>query len=385
METTSNKNKEQKLKYFAFISYSSHDTVWGKRLQKKLEGYSLPTTLCSERGWERKPMRPVFFAPTDIQPGGLDEELKSRLRAAKSLIVVCSPHSAQSEWVGKEIEYFYSLGRQNNIHFFIVEGKPHSGDKATECFNPVVDELKIPEILGANIHENIYRWPWLNRERAYVQLITKLLGIEFDAIWQRHKRRLKAKIVAWTLGTVAVIAALCLAWQANQPIDVEFALNELNERNSKLPPLKDAVVILTIENETKTDTISSLKNKGVFVNIPKRFIGKDVQVLLRCKDFLNVDTVMTLQKSMTLPVRRDVSVYGNINFRLWNPYTEKTVSNCLVEIQGQKTVSDSEGLVSLFVPLSLQQPVYRVSAAVPLEDSLLYMPNGADDVILTKE
>lgn len=380
-----NTDKEQKFKYFAFISYSSHDTVWGKRLQKKLEGYSLPTTLCSEHGWKRKPMRPVFFAPTDIQPGGLDEELKSRLRAAKSLIVVCSPHSSQSEWVGKEIEYFYSLGRQNNIHFFIVEGKPHSGDKATECFNSVVDELNIPEILGANIHENIYRWPWLNRERAYVQLITKLLGIEFDAIWQRHKRRLKAKIAAWVLGIVAVLLALTVTWHANQPIDVEFALNELNECNSKLPPLKDAVVILTIENETKTDTISSLKNKGVFVNIPKRFIGKDVQVLLRCKDFLNVDTVMTLQESMTLPIRRDVSVYGNINFRLWNPQKEVAVSNCVVEVQGLKTVSDSEGRVSLVVPLSLQQPVYRVSAAVPLEDSLLYMPNGADDVILTKE
>lgn len=380
-----NTNKEQKFKYFAFISYSSHDTAWGRRLQKKLEGYSLPTTLCSKHGWKRKPMRPVFFAPTDIQPGGLDEELKNRLMAAKNLIVVCSPHSAQSEWVGKEIEYFYSLGRQNNIHFFIVEGRPHSGDEGTECFNPVVDELKIPEILGANIHENIYRWPWLNRERAYVQLITKLLGIEFDAIWQRHKRRLKAKIAVWALGIVAVLLALTVTWHANQPIDVEFALNELNERNSKLPPLKDAVVILTIENETKTDTISSLKNKGVFVNIPKRFIGKDVQVLLRCKDFLNVDTVMTLQESMTLPVRRDISVYGNINFRLWNPQKEVAVSNCVVEVQGLKTVSDSEGRVSLVVPLSLQQPVYRVSAAVSLEDSLLYMPNGADDVILTKE
>lgn len=379
-----NTNKEQKFKYFAFISYSSHDTAWGRRLQKKLEGYSLPTTLCSERGWERKPMRPVFFAPTDIQPGGLDDELKNRLRASKNLIVVCSPHSAQSEWVGKEIEYFHSLGRQNNIHFFIVEGRPHSGDEATECFNPVVDELKIPEILGANIHENIYRWPWLNRERAYVQLITKLLGIEFDAIWQRHKRRLKAKIAAWTLGTVVFIAALCLAWQSNQPVNIEFALNELSEHNSKLPPLKDAVITLTVDNETKTDTISSLRDKGVFVNIPHRFMGKDAHISLRCKDFLNVDTVMTLQKSMTIPVRRDVSVYGNINFRLWNPYTEKTVSNCQVEIQGQKTVSDSEGRVLLFVPLSLQQPVYRVSAAVPLEDSLLYMPCGADDVILTK-
>jgi len=52
-------------------------------------------------------------------------------------------------------------------------------------------KLELPEILGANIHEKIYRWPWLNKELAYVQLISKLLGVEFDAIWQRHKRLLE--------------------------------------------------------------------------------------------------------------------------------------------------------------------------------------------------
>lgn len=99
---------------------------------------------------------PGIFCADSIQPGGLDEGLKSKLRAAKNLIFICSPYSAQSEWVGKEIEYFHGLERQNNIYFFIVEGKPHSGNKATECFNLVVDEQNIPEILGANIHENIW-------------------------------------------------------------------------------------------------------------------------------------------------------------------------------------------------------------------------------------
>ena len=174
---------EQEYKFFAFISYNSRDTSWGKRLQRKLEGYRMPATLCSEHGWERKPIKPVFFAPTDIQPGGLTAELQERLRASRNLIVICSPYSAQSEWVGKEIAFFHSLGRTENIHFFIVDGVPHSGNPDTECFNPVVDTLGLPEILGANIHEKIYRWPWLNRERAYVQLITKLLGVEFDSIW----------------------------------------------------------------------------------------------------------------------------------------------------------------------------------------------------------
>lgn len=44
---TKNLAMEQQYKYFAFISYNSHDTSWGKKLQRKLEGYRMPATLCS--------------------------------------------------------------------------------------------------------------------------------------------------------------------------------------------------------------------------------------------------------------------------------------------------------------------------------------------------
>ena len=102
------KNKEE-YKYYAFISYNSKDTKWGKTLQRKLENYRLPAKLCAEHGWERTPIKPVFFAPTDIQPGGLTEELQERLRASRNLIVICSPNSANHDWVGKEIEFFNGL------------------------------------------------------------------------------------------------------------------------------------------------------------------------------------------------------------------------------------------------------------------------------------
>lgn len=107
----------RQFKYFAFISYSSRDTKWGKRIHKKLESYSMPATLCNQHGWKRKPLKPIFFAPYDIQPGGLADELKDRLRQSRNLIVICSPNSAQSYYVGQEIEYFHQLGRTKNIHF----------------------------------------------------------------------------------------------------------------------------------------------------------------------------------------------------------------------------------------------------------------------------
>lgn len=376
---------KQEFKYFAFISYNSKDTEWGKRVQRKLEHYRMPATLCSEHGWPRTPIKPVFFAPTDIQPGGLTEELQERLRASKNLIVICSPNSAKSEWVGKEIEYFHQLGRTRQIHFFIVEGTPHSGNPDTECFNPIVQTLGLPEILGANIHEKIYRWPWMNKERAYVQLISKLLGVEFDAIWQRHKRLLILRAIGWVIGLIAVAAALVGVWWTSQPVDVEVRLNEVSFHNSQLPPLKDAIVTLTLDNEEKSDTICSLDDHTTLTNIPRRYINKDVRIKVVCQDFMDVDTTLILTKDMVLAICRNISVYGNIRFRLWNPDSERPVANTEIMVAGQTAVSDENGNVSLFVPLETQQKSYPVTAySSPISDTI-YLPCGPDDVIIMRK
>ena len=375
---------EQQFKYFAFISYNSKDTAWGKKLQKKLEHYRMPATLCSEHGWKRTPISPIFFAPTDIQPGGLSNELQERLRASQHLIVICSPNSAKSEWVGREIEFFHNLGRTNNIHFFIVEGSPHSGNPETECFNPVIDKLGLPEILGANIHEKIYRWPWLNKERAYVQLISKLLGVEFDSIWQRHKRLLVRRIVAWSIGSLAVIGALIGVWRANQPFDALMRLEEASLHNEQLPPLHDAAVTLTLANETKTDTVSALDETFTFTNIPHRFLNRSVNITVACKDFLVTDTVITMDKSMTLRLYRDPAVYGDIHFKLWNFNEEEAVAQTKVTIEGFEAISDENGMVSLFIPLEMQRKAYKITTDVPLVNDSIFMPCGDDDVILVK-
>lgn len=375
---------EENFKYFAFISYNSKDTEWGKRVQKKLENYRMPATLCSEHGWKRKPIKPVFFAPTDIQPGGLTEELQERLRASRNLIVICSPNSAKSEWVGREIAFFHELGRTKQIHFFIVDGTPHSGNEDTECFNPVVDTLGLPEILGANIHEQIYRWPWMNKERAYVQLVSKLLGVEFDAIWQRHKRQLVKKAVLWFFAAAVVLTALISVWAANQPIDVKVRLTETSVRNDRLPALSEAVVVMTLDNETKTDTIHSLDGSVLFTNVPHLFLDQPVRMMITAPNFLSVDTLVTLSPDIVLSVQRDPKVFGHVRFRLWDSTAERGVAGVKVSLAGQETTSDANGAVELTVPLSEQRAIYQVNSSIPLVSDSIYMPSGKDDVVLVK-
>ena len=310
--------------------------------------------------------------------------MQERLKASQHLIVICSPNSAKSEWVGKEIEFFYNLGRTNNIHFFIVEGSPHSGNPDTECFNPVIDKLGLPEILGANINEKIYRRPWLNRERAYVQLVSKLLGVEFDAIWQRHKRQLIRKIIAWSLGSIAVIAALVIVWRNNQPFDAEVHLNEASPHNAQLPPLHNAIVTLTLDNESTTDTIPSLDGNCIFTNIPHRFLNQNVQITLTCPNWLNTDTVVALSPNLTLDLFRDPAVYGDIRFKLWNINEEKTLSQVKVDINGFDAFSDENGIVSLSIPLEKQQKAYKIKADLIMLNDSVFMPCGENDVVLVE-
>lgn len=367
---------EQQYKYFAFISYNSHDLKWGKRLQKKLEHYRMPATLCSERGWKRTPIQPVFFAPTDIQPGGLSQELQERLKASRHLVVICSPHSAKSEWVGREMAFFHQLGRTQDIHFFIVEGEPHSGDPDTECFNPMVETLGLPELLAANIHEDVHRISYLNRERAYVQLVSKLLDVEFDTIWKRHRRQLIRKAIAWMLGILVVFAALVGVWRHGLPMDVNLQVNEVSEYNANLPEMRDAVVTLALPNKTETDTLRTMDGKVVFRNIPHKYLNKPVHVTVSCRDFLTTDTTVVLTETVSVNVARDQAVYGDIRFRLYDPQTEQYLSGVEVEIEGQTVWSDETGLVTLTIPLAAQKKTYPIMASIPLHEDSLYMPCG---------
>lgn len=280
--------------------------------------------------------------------------------------------------------FFHKLGRTQQIQFFIVDGIPHSGNPESECFNPIINTLGLPEILGANIHERIYRLSWLNQERAYIQLITKLLGVEFDSIWQRHKRMLVRQMIAWIVGGIAILASLFAVWQYNKPVDIALLLQEQSVKNQNLPPLHDAVVTITFDKETKIDTLSSLSDKASFLNVPHRYIGKDVRITISCPDYLPVDTTLALQKNTEVNIFRDPAVYGNIQFKLWTTSKESYVDNTKIRIDDMVAVSDAKGVVKMIVPLVKQKKEYRLSSIVPLEDSILYMPYGKDCVIRTK-
>ena len=349
----------EQYKYYAFISYSSKDIKWGKQLHKKLESYRLPATICSKKGWKRKPIDPVFFAPYEIQPGDLPEELKKRLRQSRNLIVICSPNSAQSDWVAKEIAYFNSFNRPNSIYFFIIDGIPHSKEKEYECLNPIVNKLGMPEILGVNINEKVYRWPWLNKERAFVQLVTKLLGIEFDTIWQRHKRMLLQRAISGFILAVLFVLAIVAVHHISTPVDIIVSLKEESSYNSNLPQLKDAHIILYLKDSTSREIIiSNVNERGVFKNIPYENLNSKVHVKATCLHYNKIDKWIILSSNLELGISRDENFFGDIHFELWDSKINSPVRNYPISIEGYNNTTNDHGQISFFIPLDKQKRVY---------------------------
>lgn len=393
--------EQKEYKYFAFISYKSDDLSEAWSLKKKLDGYKLPTLLCKQYHKERKPTHEAFLDKTNIQPGDLTQELKDNLDNSHYLIVVCSPRSAKSEYVTTEIEWFTRNGRENEMFLFIIDSDPQNIEA---CFNPaILDSQKRwserdgekREILGVNIKEKdvdkmffLYRWPlvgaWLQRERAYMQLISRLLNLEFEQLWSYQKIRLAEKVIAWIVGMILVLSALFYTAYINKSVDITARLKETSIYNEQLPSLKDAVVTLMLGDKTEIDTIHSIDEKVLFREIAHKHLGKEVRVTAKCQNFVDIDTTIVLSRNVILNIKRNPEVFGNIHFRLWNPDVEKAVANTEVEIAGYKAVSDDDGNVELFIPLEHQQPSYQIKANIPLENDTIYLPCGKDDVVLTK-
>ena len=192
------------------------------------------------------------------------------------------------------------------------------------------------------------------------------------------------KAITWLIACLAVVAALVAVWKTSQPFDVEVKLNEASVHNDSLPSLENAVVTMTLDNETKTDTIRSIDGAVHFTNIPHRFLNQEVRITVKCDSFLDVDTTLHLSKSVSVNIRRNPQIYGDIHFGVWNPNKEHYIPDVELEILGNKVVSDSEGKVSLFIPLEQQRKKYKVKASIPLDGDTIYMPCGEDGVIEVK-
>lgn len=221
-------NEQDNYRYYAFISYKREDEEWAKWLQHKLEHYKLPSNL-NGRTDLPKEIRPIFKDTSELNPGNLPQQIHDALEQSHYLIVICSPRSANSEWVNREVDTFIGMGRTDKIIPFIIEGSAFSKNPDTECFPQALRNLPAEqEILGANINE-------MGRDAAAVKVVAQMFGLRFDELWQRYEREKKKKrnriIVEGVTVLMAIVGViLWMQWQKQQTAKENWEKMENNAR-----------------------------------------------------------------------------------------------------------------------------------------------------------
>ena len=131
--------------YRAFISYSQQDKLWGKRLHGWLESYRLPAGATARVPAGERLGR--FFRDDEemAAASNIASIVEKSIDDSESMIVICSPRSAKSQWVAAEIERFRRRGRDGKVFAFIIDGIPNSGDPETECFPPALRRSANPD------------------------------------------------------------------------------------------------------------------------------------------------------------------------------------------------------------------------------------------------
>jgi len=190
-------------RYRAFISYSHVDQAFGRRLHRRLERYVLPKRLVGRetaRGPVPRRVAPVFRDREEFSAAGdLTAEVRAALAASGALIVVCSPASAASPWVGREIELFRELHPDRPVLAAIATGEP------AQCFPAALT------IAGGAPVEPLaadFRAHADGPRLGLLKLVAGVVGVGLDELVQRDAQRRLVGVTAVTSGAVAVALAM---------------------------------------------------------------------------------------------------------------------------------------------------------------------------------
>lgn len=353
------------LQNFVFISYNHKDVKWAKWLQKKLEWYRLPTEAHNEFSDSRY-IRPVFRDRDNLTSGVLNDELRTNLEASKYLVVLCSPNSAQSEWVSDEIKAFIEMGRLDRIVPFIIDGNPQDYSSADitkplmgECFPLALrqwnSEHPDKNLLGIAVTDD----GKTDRQKAFIRLVAHLLGLGFDTLWQRHKRFIRRLIAS--LAILTVIALALVYWFA---IPVKMSVT-IQDEPSKLPSMEQGVLNVngseysfsrpdtTIET-TALPGFCRMRKIPVSLHIDRFYLDEDNAIQMG----------IGVSQHITLQLHRDstfAAFAGTVYDGDFEDYDKHPIEGATITVGSHETTSDANGQFKIILPLEEQKETQCLS------------------------
>ena len=263
------------LQYSAFVSYNHRDRKIATRLQRRIETYRLPRKIVRETGVAR--LKPVFRDRDELTAASdLSEAVRAALRQSEHLIVVCTPNSAQSEWVGHEIDYFRSVHGDGAILTALYEGSTETS------FHKALLKKRRGKAhpLAADFRKDG------DGRLALLKLVAVLAHVRLDELVQRDaQRRMRRFALLAATVSIATISAAALIFAVLQ---ARTAARAERDRNAEAVEFQLGMRP-KLQAAGQLDVLADL-NKGV----ARLFAGRD-PATLSIKE--QVDRTVLLQGS----------------------------------------------------------------------------------------
>jgi tetratricopeptide (TPR) repeat protein len=296
-------------KYQAFLSYSHRDKRWGKWLHGSLENYRIDRDLVGREtrcGIVPKSLRPIFRDREDFSAGhSLTDQTLAALEASQSLVVVCSPHAAQSEYVNEEVRWFKALGRADRVIPVIVDGDPSNPE--LDCFPSALRFAVGPDgSLSGERHDPIAadaRPEGDGKEIAKLKVVAGLLGLAQDEIVRRAQKARRRRNHFW--GALAGIFLFLSVTAAGMAV---YAWNQLRTNQAFLKATLDtatgivssAVAQAEKYHVPRTATIELLRQAEVLFENMGRYGSPTPELLFQ-------------KASMLMEFARNYAILGDTN------------------------------------------------------------------------
>ncbi len=188
--------------YAAFISYSHADASFARRLHRRLESYRLPRklgALPALRNDSTRRLLPIFRDREDFTAASdLTDAIRAAIGEAGHMIVVCTPASAKSDWVGREVGFCRAVHGDGAILAALVDGD------AAESLHPA--------LLGHTPLAADFGRRGDGPRLALLKLVAVLAGVRLDALVQRDaQRRIRHVTIACAAALLGMAAMAILA------------------------------------------------------------------------------------------------------------------------------------------------------------------------------
>ncbi|MCD8369813.1 MAG: TIR domain-containing protein, partial [Clostridiales bacterium] len=174
-----NRNDLSAVSYDAFVCYRHGviDSAAAVALQRGLEHFR-PSFI------KHRPFNRVFVDEGELSScANFGEQIRSALKNAGWLIVICSSSTPGSIWVRQEIDIFLEYHDRSRILAVLTEGEPENAFPPQLFGKSVKEQVMAADARGKNLKEILIR---LNRD-ALLRVAAPMMGLTYDSLKQRKR------------------------------------------------------------------------------------------------------------------------------------------------------------------------------------------------------